>query len=159
MQKQTTSGFYPSPLGEAALAASRKVWLAGLGATVVTRDWVETEGGHVFRTLVKQGTVVESRAIRFLGDRVETSFTQANTMWRKTRRTVEATVRQAATTMVDYAQQVLPKSLPKIELPKAFAQAAKPKAPAKRARKAPKARVARVAKKAKRTTKRTTKRG
>ena len=51
----------------------------------------------MFRTLVKQGTVVESRAIRFLGDRVETSFTQANTMWRKTRRTVEATVRQAAT--------------------------------------------------------------
>jgi hypothetical protein len=154
MQKQVAVGFGSSPLGEAAFAASRKVWLAGLGATVATRDWVESEGGQMFRTLVKQGTVVESRAIRYLGDRMETSFTQANTMWRKTRRTVEATVRQAATSMVDYAQYVLPKSLPKIELSKALAPAARAKAPAKRARKTAKARVARGAKKSKRTTRR-----
>jgi hypothetical protein len=75
-------------------------------------------------------------------------------MWKKTRRTVEATVRQAATTVVDYAQQVLPKSLPKIGLPKATLPATKKTAPAKRARKASKVRVARVAKKAKRATKR-----
>ena len=56
MQKQMTYGFTSSPLGEAALVASRKLWLAGLGATVVTRDWLESEGGHMFRTLVKQGT-------------------------------------------------------------------------------------------------------
>lgn len=154
MQKQAAVGFGSSPLGEAALAASRKVWLAGLGATVVTRDWVESEGGHVFRSLVKQGTLVESRAIRFLGDRVETSFTQANTMWKKTRRAVEATVRQAATSMVDYAQHVLPKSLPRIELGKALVPAARTKAPAKRARKTAKARVARGAGKSKRTTRR-----
>jgi len=49
---------------------------------------------------------------------------------------------------------VLPSSLPKIELPKAFAAAAKVKAPAKRARKTAKVRVTRVAKKGKRTTKR-----
>ena len=108
----------------------------------------------MFRTLVKQGTLVESRAIRFVGDRVGTSFTQANTMWKKTRRTVEATVKGAASSMVDYAQQVLPKSLPKLELPKAFAPIAKAKAPAKRARKTAKTRVVRAAKKAKRTTKR-----
>ena len=154
MQKQMTYGFRSSPLGDAALVASRKLWLAGLGATVVTRDWLESEGGHMFRTLVKQGTLVESRAIRFVGDRVGTSFTQANTMWRKTRRTVEATVKGAASSMVDYAQQVLPKSLPKLELPKAFAPIAKAKAPAKRARKTAKTRVVRAAKKAKRTTKR-----
>ena len=154
MQKQDAVGFGSSPLGEAALAASRKVWLASLGATVATRDWVESEGGQMFRTLVKQGTVVESRAIRYLGDRVETSFTQANTMWRKTRRTVEATVRQAATSMVDYAQYVLPKSLPKIELSRALAPATRTKAPAKRARKTAKARVARGAKKSKRTNRR-----
>ena len=99
MQKQTVVGFGSSPFGEAALAASRKVWLAGLGATAVTRDWVESKGGHFFRTLVKQGAVVESRAIRYLGDQVETSLTQADTMWRNTRRTVEATVKQAATTV------------------------------------------------------------
>jgi poly(hydroxyalkanoate) granule-associated protein len=152
MQKQTV-GFGSSAFGEAALAASRKVWLAGLGATAVTRDWVESEGGHFFRTLVQQGTVVESRAIRYVGDQVESSLTQVNTMWKNTRRNVEATVKQAATSMVDYAQQVLPKSLPKIELPKAFAPA-KSTAPVKRVRKTAKARVIRVAKKAKRTTKR-----
>jgi hypothetical protein len=149
MQKQTNPVFNPYPFGEAALAASRKVWLAGLGATVVTRDWVQSEGSHVFRTLVRQGTVVESRAIRFVGDQVESSLTRANAMWRRTRRTVEATVKQAATSVVDYAQQVLPKTLPKIELPKALVPAAKA-APAKRARKAG-ARTARPAKKAKRT--------
>ena len=151
MQKQSARTYTSSPIREAALVASRKMWLAGLGATVATREWVGSEGPQLFRTLVRQGTVVESRAIRFLGDRVETSFTQANTMWRKTRRTVEATVKQAATSMVDYAQQVLPKSLPKIELPSAFAPVAKAKAPAKRARKPVKSRAARVAKKAKRT--------
>jgi hypothetical protein len=154
MQKQMTAGFNSYPFGEAALAASRKIWLAGLGATVVTRDWVESEGGQMFRTLVKQGTAVESRAIRYLGDRLDTSFTQANAMWTKTRSTVEATVKQAATSMVDYAQQVMPKSLPKIGLPKAFASASKTKAPAKRTRKTAKVRTARVTKKAKRTTKR-----
>lgn len=156
MQKQMTATFRSYPLGEAALAASRKVWLAGLGATVVTRDWVGSEGGHAFRTLVKQGTVVESRAIRYLGDQVGTSLAQANTMWKKTRRTMEATMKQAATSMVDYAQQVLPKSLPKIELPKAFAPAGKVKAPAKRTRKTAKVRTTRVTKKGKRTNKRVT---
>lgn len=156
MQKQMTAGFNSYPFGEAALAASRKVWLASLGATAVTRDWVESEGGDMFRSLVKQGTAVESRAIRYLGNRVETSFTRANAMWRKTRNTVETTVKQAATSMVDYAQQAMPRSLPRIELPKAFTPAAKAKAPAKRTRKTIKVRSSRVAKKAKRTTKRVT---
>jgi Poly(hydroxyalcanoate) granule associated protein (phasin) len=154
MQKSASPGFQSYPFGEAALVASRKVWLAGLGATVVTRDWVEGEGGHVFRTLVKQGTVVESRAIRLLGDRVESSFTLANAMWRKTRRTVEAAVAQAATKVVDYAQHVLPKSLPMVELPKTFLPFAKRTAPAKRTRKASKPRGVRAASRAKRTTKR-----
>lgn len=154
MQRHTQIEFYPYQFGEAALAASRKIWLAGLGATVVTRDWMQSEAGMVFRTLVKEGTVVESRAIRFVGDQLETTVTRANTMWKQTRRTVEATVKQAATTVVDYAQQVLPVSLPKVELPRAFRAAAKPAKPVKRARKATKARTTRPAKKAKRTTKR-----
>jgi hypothetical protein len=148
MQKQSFAVFKPYPFGEAALAASRKVWLAGLGATVVTRDWLQSEAGRVFRTLVREGTVVESRAIRFVGDQVESSLTRANATWRRTRRTVEATVKQAATSVVDYAQQVIPKSLPKIELAKALAPATKA-TPAKRARKTG-ARTARPLKKAKR---------
>jgi hypothetical protein len=137
MQKQFAVNFNPSHLGEAALAASRQVWLASLGATVVTRDWMQSEAGAMFRTLVKEGTVVEARAIRFVGNRFESSLGAANGVWKTTRRTVETTVRQAATSVVDYAQQALPKSLPRIELPAFLAPAPKP-APVKRAKKAAK---------------------
>ena len=154
MQRHLATNFRPYQFGEAALAASRQVWLAGLGATMVTRDWVQSEAGHVFKTLVKEGTVVESRAIRFFGDQFETSLARANTVWKQTRRTVESTVKQAATSVVDYAQQALPKSLPKIELPMFLA----PAAPAKRAKKVVKARPAKTATKAKRAARRATKR-
>jgi hypothetical protein len=109
--------FNPRQLSEAAFAASRQVWLAGLGATVITRDWVQTEAGDVFKTLVKEGTVVESRAIRFVGDRIDSSVTRANRVWKRTRKTVESSVKQAATVAVDLAQQVIPKSLPMFETP------------------------------------------
>ena len=107
----------PNRLGEAAINASRQMWLASLGAAVVTRDWVQTEAGGAFKTLVKEGTVVESRAIRFVGDRIENSVSFANSVWKETRKTVESTVKQAADTAVNIAQQVLPKSLPAFELP------------------------------------------
>ena len=107
----------PNRLGEAALSASRQVWLASLGAAVVTRDWMQTEAGGVFKTLVKEGTVVESRAIRFVGDRIENSVSFANSVWRETRKNVESTVKHAAEAAVSIAQQVLPRSLPAFELP------------------------------------------
>ena len=138
--------------GDAAMAASRQVWLASLGAAVVTRDWVQSEAGGVFKTLVKEGAVVESQAVRFVGDRIETSFSMANTVWKETRRTVESTVKQAAETTVALAQQVLPKSLPLPAI--AIPGITKPAKPAKRAvkrvGKAAVARKTRVAKKAKR---------
>jgi hypothetical protein len=83
-------------LGEAAVNASRQVWLASLGAAVVTRDWVQTEAGSTFKALVREGSVVESQAVRFVGNRLETSISMANTVWKETRRTVESTVKQAA---------------------------------------------------------------
>ena len=151
---KTTLNFQPNRLSEAAMLASRQMWLASLGAAVVTRDWVQTEAGDVFKTLVKEGTVVESRAIRFVGDRIENSVSVANTVWKQTRRTVESTVKQAADTAVSIAQQVLPKSLPSFELPLA-AKARRPAAkPAKKAVK----RTAKVARKAKRAVKARTKR-
>jgi len=94
------------------LAASRQVWLAGLGAAVVTREWAEREAATVLRTLVKEGTAVESKAFRMVGNRVETSLTRANAMWKKTRATVETTVRTYADTAVTLVRQSLPKSLP-----------------------------------------------
>jgi hypothetical protein len=143
-------------MSDAAINASRQMWLASLGAAVVTRDWVQTEAGDVFKTLVKEGTVVESRAIRFVGDRIETSVSLANSVWSETRKTVQSTVKQAAETAISLAQQVLPKTLPTFELP-LLMKAGKP---AKRSIKAakPKARVTKVAKTAKRKGKAATKR-
>jgi hypothetical protein len=125
--------FNPRQLSEAAIAAPRQMWLAGLGATVVTRDWVQTEAAGMFKTLVKEGTVVESRAIRFLGERLDASVNAANRVWKRTRRNVETSVKKAATATADFAEQMLPKSLPMFELPET-AKVTKPVA--KRARKA-----------------------
>lgn len=133
----------PNRLGEAAINASRQVWLASLGAAVVTRDWMQAEASGVFKALVKEGTVVESRAIRFVGDRIENSVSFANSVWKETRKNVESTVKQAADAAVSIAQQVLPRSLPAFELPGA-AKAAKVRT-AKRASKAAKKPVRRGA--------------
>ena len=151
---KSTLTLQPNRIGEAAIAASRQVWLASLGAAVVTRDWVQTEAGGAFKALVKEGSVVESQAFRFVGDRLETSISMANTAWKETRRTVESTVKQAADAAVTFAQQVLPRSLPAFELPmapKRRKSVAKTAKPAKRAVK--------VVKKAKSTRRSATKRG
>ena len=147
----------PNRLGEAAINASRQMWLASLGAAVVTRDWVQTEAGGVFKSLVKEGTVVESRAIRFVGDRLETSVPFANSVWKETRRTVESTVKQAADTAVTFAQQVLPKSLPAFELP-GMPKAAKAKSARRAAKVAKKPARVGATKRAKRSRKAATKR-
>ena len=95
-------------VGDVFFTASRQVWLAGLGAAVVTRDWAEKEAGSVFRNLVREGTVVESRAFRFVGDRLDTSFTQANTLWKRARRTVTTTVKSYADTAATLVRETLP---------------------------------------------------
>ena len=148
----------PNRISEAAIHASRQMWLASLGAAVVTRDWVQSEAGDVFKTLVKEGTVIESRAIRFVGDRIETSVSFANSVWKETRKTVESTVKQAADTAVSIAQQVLPRSLPAFELP-GIPKAVKAKKARRTAKVAKKPARASVAKRAKRARKAATKRG
>ncbi|MFO1315244.1 MAG: phasin family protein [Burkholderiales bacterium] len=153
---RTTVHSRTTPVGDTVLNASRQVWLASLGAAVVTRDWAQSEAGNVFRTLVKEGTAIESRTIRLVGDRIETSFAAANTLWRRARGTVQSTVRQAADTAVTLVQNNLPKSLPKVTLPAMLAPVAKPKARAKKrapAKRAAKARVARTVKRGKRVAK------
>ena len=152
---KTNLNLQPNRLGEAAINASRQMWLASLGAAVVTRDWVQTEAGDVFKTLVKEGTVVESRAIRFVGDRIETSVSIANSVWKETRKTVESTVKQAADAAVSIAQQVIPKTLPTFDLP-GVPKARKSAKPAKRAVRVAKkpARAVKTAKRRRKTTKR-----
>jgi hypothetical protein len=146
------------PYGDAVLAASRQVWLASLGAAVVSREWAQNEAGNVLRTLVKEGTAVESKAIRMVGEGLEISFTRANDVWRQTRSTVEATVRQLADTAVTLAQKKIPRALPKVRLPSML----KPPVPAKAKRAAKKAagtkRATKAVKRAKRTVKSATKR-
>jgi hypothetical protein len=114
-------------VGGTVAAASRQVWLASLGAAVVTRDWAEREAGTVLRTLVKEGTAVESKAFRLVGDRVETSMTRANKLWKKTRATVETTMRAYADTAVAIVRQSLPKSLPKVDVSSLLKSAPAPK--------------------------------
>jgi hypothetical protein len=92
MQKQATFNLSNNQFTDAALAASRQVWLAGLGAAAVTRDWAREEAGNTFRTLVKQGSAVETRAIRVLGDRIETSIATASSLWKQASRTVLTSV-------------------------------------------------------------------
>jgi hypothetical protein len=147
-----------NPVGDAVMNASRQMWLASLGAAVVTREWAQTEAGNVFRTLVKEGTAVESRTIRLVGDRLEGSFAVANTFWKQARTTVQASVKQAADTAVTLVQSNLPKSLPKVKLPAML----KPAAPAKavkrvkrtvKAKRAAATRTPKVAKRVKRAAK------
>ena len=141
-------------VGDAFLTASRQVWLAGLGAAVVTRDWAEKEAGTVFRNLVREGTTVESRAFRLVGNRLDTSFTQANTLWKRARRTVTTKVKAYADTAATLVRETLPTSLPGVVSKTEIRPAAK--RTAKRARKTTKARS--PAKRAKRTVKSTGKR-
>ena len=155
MLRTTTISLQPRQIGESMLAVSRQVWLASLGAAVVTREWAQKEASKTLNTLVREGTVVESRAIRFVGDQLEASISRANGVWKQTRQTVESTIKQAAETTVALAQQVLPKSLPMIASP-GFAKATAPVA--KRAKKAAPARKVKVVKSNKRGVK-TAKRG
>lgn len=158
MLKQASINLQPNHLSEAAFAASRQVWLASLGAAVVTRDWVQQEAGTVLKTLVKEGTVVESRAIRYVGDQLEGSVARANTLWRRTRHTVETTVRAYADTAVTLVKETLPRSLPKIELPLIRTRKSKAAKPVARAKRVVRARTTKAAPKAKRAVKAATKR-
>jgi hypothetical protein len=92
MQKQANTGIYSNPVADAALAASRQVWLAGLGAAAYTREWTRSEAGKTFRALVKEGSVVESQAMRVLGKRVESSVATATSLWNQARATAMSTV-------------------------------------------------------------------
>jgi Poly(hydroxyalcanoate) granule associated protein (phasin) len=105
MQKQATFGLPSNPIAETAINASRQMWLAGLGAAAVTRDWARTEARKTFRTLVKEGSTLETRTIRDLSKRVETSVATATSLWKQTR----ANTVKAANTIVENATAALSK--------------------------------------------------
>lgn len=105
MQKQTNFGIYSNPVADAALAASRQVWLAGLGAAAYTREWARSGAGRTFRALVREGSAVETQAMRVLSKRVENSVTTAASLLRQTR----ATVMSTAGSLAQNASQALAK--------------------------------------------------
>jgi len=101
--------------GDAVLAASRQVWLATLGAAAVARDWATREGASVFRSLVKEGSAVESQAIRNVGKRVETSVRQATTLVNDARNGIRMSVESlagAASAAVSTAVSTVLRTLP-----------------------------------------------
>jgi len=99
MQKQANTGLYSNALTDAALAASRQLWLAGLGAAAYTREWAKSEAGKNFRALVREGSAVESQAVRMLDKRIERSVATANVLWKHAR----ATAMNAAAKLADNA--------------------------------------------------------
>ena len=124
---QSSPVYRPAAVGEAVKFASRQVWLASLGAAVVTRDWANKEAGKVFGNLVREGTVVESRAIRFVGNRMEGSVARANAIIGRARSTLQGAVKGYAGT----AMTLVRETLPRIPVPAAL----RPAAPARRATK------------------------
>jgi poly(hydroxyalkanoate) granule associated protein phasin len=104
------------------LNVSRQVWLASLGAAVVTRDWAQSGAGNVFRSLVKQGTLVESRTFRMVGDRLESTITVASSVLQRASTAVRKTADNAVT--------LVQSNLPNVKLPAMFVPPAK--APAKK---------------------------
>jgi hypothetical protein len=105
MSKQTAQTLNPARVADAAIAASRQVWLAGLGAAMVTRDWARNDAGQVFRSLVKEGSSVETRVIRAFGQRMNSSIAVATSALNMARDTALAGVNG----LVDTAATALPK--------------------------------------------------
>ena len=128
MQKQTMNDMNASRLADAAFAASRQVWLAGLGAAAVTRQWAKNDAGNTLRALIKEGSAVETQAIRVLGSGVETSLATASSIWTRTREQIRATV----TALADTAVAALPNLKATVKVT-ARAPAAKPRKAAKAA--------------------------
>ena len=108
MLKQTAESLNAGRFADAAIAASRQIWLAGLGAAMVTRDWARNDAGHVFRALVKEGASVESHAKRVIGKQLDLSIAAATSVMTKARATAITTVNG----LVDTAVSALPKFKP-----------------------------------------------
>jgi len=108
MLKQTAQDFNAARYADAALAASRQVWLAGLGAAIVTRDWARNDAGHMFRTLVREGASVEAHAKRVIGKELDRSIGVATRAVTKARARALSTV-SAFGGLVDAAAGALPK--------------------------------------------------
>ena len=92
MLKASASNFNAARVADTALAAPRQLWLAGLGAATLTRQWAANDAGEMFRSLVKEGAVMEGRAKRVIGKQVDNSITLATSAWNSARHLALTTV-------------------------------------------------------------------
>jgi hypothetical protein len=76
----------------------------------MTRDWARNDAGHVFRTLVKEGSTVEAKAARVVGRRIESSIALATTAWNRARDTARSTV----SGLIESAAAALPAAKPSV---------------------------------------------
>lgn len=132
---QASHAYRSAAVGETVKFASRQVWLASLGAAVVTREWANQEAGKLFGTLVREGTAVELRAIRFIGTRIEAPVARANAIIGRARSTLQEAVKDYA----DGALTLVRDTLPRIAVPAALRPAKPARRAATRARKPAKA--------------------
>ncbi|HET9765083.1 MAG TPA: phasin family protein [Casimicrobiaceae bacterium] len=105
MLKAAAGNFNATRVRDAALFASRQVWLAGLGAARATRHWAVNDAGDTFRSLVKEGEVVEGRARRIIGKQMGNSLALATGAWNSARHTALTAVNG----WVDAAAAALPR--------------------------------------------------
>ncbi len=104
MLKQVAGNGGAYRVADVAFAASRQVWLAGLGAATVTRQWARNDAGGVFRALVREGSTVEARALRRIGRQVDSSIVLATTAWGRARDAAQTTLNG----LVETAAAVVP---------------------------------------------------
>ena len=133
--------------GDLMLAAPRQVWLATLGAAAVAREWAEKEAGTMFRSLVQEGSAVESRAIQRIGAGADAVTRRATRLARSTRSGVTASV----ATLADAASTFVRAKLPALRSPIAIERPPRKRAakPAGRTRTAKRSTASRRAAKAK----------
>jgi hypothetical protein len=105
MLKQAAEKIDAGRFADTAFAASRQVWLAGLGAAGVARDWAREDAGTVFRALVKEGSTVEKRMAGVIGKQIDMSISVATSALTRARQTALTAVNG----LVDTAVASLPK--------------------------------------------------
>jgi hypothetical protein len=103
----------------AMMAAPRHLWLATLGAAALTREWAERDAAAMFRSLVNEGTAVESHAIGVVSRRLGTSMKRANALARDARSTVRSSVESLANAAATFVRTTVPTMRAKLDVGRA----------------------------------------
>ena len=91
---------------EDALATRREA--VKQSAAAVTREWAERDAAAMFRSLIKEGTVVESRAINLVSHRIGSSMKRANALARDARSGVKSSVESLANAASTFVRTKVP---------------------------------------------------